>query len=65
MTHPPGGPSTPPPPGGPRKPAITPLDPDSDAGQQAKEAIERVLAEIQVKVWRRNNSSKQHKTDAA
>lgn len=47
MTHPPGGPSTPPPPGGPRKP-ITPLDPDTPAGREAAERLSQVLAEIYV-----------------
>lgn len=52
MTHPPGGPSTPPPPGGPRKP-ITPIDPNSAGGRAAAEALSQVLAEIQVAVWQR------------
>ena len=51
MSHPPGGPSTPPPPGGPRK--VTPLDPDSPAGRAAAEALSQALAEIQVAIWRR------------
>lgn len=54
MTHPPGGPSTPPPPGGPRLPRVTPLDPDSPAGRAAAEALSQVLAEIQVAIWRRS-----------
>ena len=57
MTHPPGGPSTPPPPGGPRKP-IVPLDPNTDAGRAAAEAISQALAEIQVAIWRREAERK-------
>lgn len=66
MTHPPGGPSTPPPPGGPRRDLPLPVDPDTDAGRQAAEALSEALAQILPKVLaRRNNSSKRHNTDAA
>lgn len=58
MTHPPGGPSTPPPPGGPRKP-ITPIDPNSESGRAAAEAWGQVLAEIQVAVWQRRAERQQ------
>ncbi|HEY9370485.1 hypothetical protein [Streptomyces sp.] len=60
MTHP----TTPPPPSGPRKP-IAPLDPDSPQGQAASEALSQVLAEIQLDILRRRNSSRRHSTDAA
>jgi hypothetical protein len=59
MTHPPSGPVTPPPPSGPRTPQITPLDPDSEAGRQAAEALSQVLAEIQVAIWRRKAAADQ------
>jgi hypothetical protein len=60
MTHP----TTPPPPSGPREP-IEALDPETPEGQAATEAITQALAEIQVEVWKRRNSSKRHNTDAA
>ncbi|WP_320069639.1 hypothetical protein [Micromonospora sp. RTGN7] len=59
MTHPPSAPITPPPPSGPRAPRITPLDPDSEAGRQAAEAMSQVLAEIQVAIWRRKAAARQ------
>lgn len=64
MTHPPSGPSQPPRPSGPREP-IPQLDPDSPQGQAASEALSQVLAEIQLDIMRRRNSSKRHATDAA
>ena len=64
MTHPPAGPHTPHPPSGPREP-IPQLDPDSAAGREATEALSQVLAEIQLAIMRRRNSSKRHATDAA
>lgn len=64
MTHPPSGPSQPPRPSGPRKP-VQPLDPESPAGIAAAEEITQTLAEIQVAIWARRNSSKRHTTDAA
>ena len=57
MTHPPAGPHTPTPPPGPRRP-IEPLDPNTDAGRAAAEAISQALAEIQVAVWRRKAERK-------
>jgi hypothetical protein len=51
MTHPPGGPSTPPPPGGPRP--VSPLDPKTDAGRAAADSLSQALAEIQVAIWQR------------
>lgn len=60
MTHPPGGPSTPHPPSGPRRP-IEPLDPNTDAGRAAEEAINQALAEIQVAIWRRKAAEQQRR----
>ncbi|MEV7268440.1 hypothetical protein AB0N38_33275 [Micromonospora aurantiaca] len=62
MTHPPGGPSTPPPPGGPRKP-IKPIDPNSPGGRAAAEALSQVLAEILVAKMQRRAARQQQ--DAA
>lgn len=53
MTHPPGGPVTSPPPSGPRRPQITPLDPDTPAGRAASRALTEVLTEIGVNIARR------------
>ena len=64
MTHPPAGPHTPHPPSGPREP-IPQLDPDTPQGQAASEALSQALAEIQVAIMRRRNSSRRHSTDAA
>ncbi|HEY9373779.1 hypothetical protein [Streptomyces sp.] len=64
MTHPPSGPSQPPRPSGPREP-IPQLDPDSAAGREAAEALSQALAEIQLAILRRRNSSRRHSTDAA
>ncbi|MGW3808815.1 hypothetical protein [Micromonospora sp. NPDC005113] len=64
MTHPPAGPHTPHPPSGPREP-VKPLDPDSPEGQAAAESLSQALAEIQLAILRRRNSSKRHGTDAA
>lgn len=59
MTHPPGGPVTPPPPSGPRTgKAITPIDPNSPGGRAAAEALSEVLAEILVAIWRRRSTSR-------
>lgn len=56
MTHPPAGPHTPPPPSGPKRPTITPLDPNTDAGRAAAESLSQALAEIQVSIWQRRTA---------
>lgn len=58
MTHPPGGPHTPPPPGGPRKP-VQPIDPSSEGGRAAAEALSQVLAEITVAAAQRRAAREQ------
>ncbi|MGC1214127.1 MAG: hypothetical protein WA890_23070 [Micromonospora sp.] len=56
MTHPPAGPHTPTPPPGPKQP-IPALDPNTDAGRAASEALSQALAEIQLAVWQRKTSA--------
>ncbi|MGX4657065.1 hypothetical protein ACWCHM_25950 [Micromonospora sp. SCSIO 07396] len=53
MTHPPGGPHTPPPPSGPRVPQVAPLDPDSPEGRRVADDLSQVLAEIEIEIERR------------
>jgi hypothetical protein len=43
---------------------VPPLDPDSDAGRQAAEALSQVLAEIQVAVWQREARTEQDRRAA-
>lgn len=63
MTHPPSGPHTPTAPSGPRE-RIAPLDPDSDAGQAAADALSQALAEIHLAIARRR-SERAASVDAA
>lgn len=60
MTHPPGGPVTPPPPSGPRAPKhishplVERLDPDSPEGQRIAADLSQVLAEIEMQIQQRH-----------
>lgn len=60
MTHPngpPGGPVTSPPPSGPRRPEITPLDPDSPGGRQAARELTEVLTRIGLAIEARRRAA--------
>lgn len=65
VTHPPGGPSTPPPPGGPRVPRVTPIDPDTPAGRAAADALSQALAEIRFAIWQRTRAAASSERSAA